>query len=143
VEPAAVFDLTFEVPGEPRGKGRPRATVRGGYAHVYTDAKTRSEEGAIRWIANAAMNAEPPYEKAVVLEVWAFRLIPTAFSRMKREAAESGNLAPISKPDADNYLKMVDALNGIVWRDDSQVVTAIVHKRYSVRPRLVIRVRSV
>lgn len=54
----------------------------------------------------------------------------------------SGLLAPATRPDFDNCSKMVDALNGIVWIDDAQVVTAVIHKRYSDQPRLVIDVRS-
>ena len=39
---------------------------------------------------------------------------------------------PTSVPDTDNVLKAVsDAMNGIVYRDDSQVVNAVVWKRYS------------
>jgi Holliday junction resolvase RusA-like endonuclease len=41
------------------------------------------------------------------------------------------------KPDADNILKAVcDALNGIVWHDDSQVAFARVLKQYGEEARL-------
>jgi Holliday junction resolvase RusA-like endonuclease len=139
-----LFAVSFAVPGAPRGKGRPRTAVIHGRAQIYTDAKTRSEEGAIRSIAAGAMAAagKQPFDGAVVLRLCAYRPIPSGFSQRKREAAERGEIVPITKPDADNYLKMVDALNGIIWRDDSQVVTAVIHKRYSDRPRLVVDVRS-
>jgi Holliday junction resolvase RusA-like endonuclease len=139
---AAPFHVSFEVPGEPRGKGRPRATIRAGHVAVYTDAKTRSEEGAIRMIASAAMRGRPPYEGAVSLYMVAYRSIPASFSKAKRKAALRGELFPTSRPDFDNYSKMADALNEIVWRDDSQVVRAKVLKLYSDRPRLVIEVRA-
>lgn len=116
--------------------------VMAGRAHVYTDSKTRSEEAVIRQVATAAMNERPPYEGAVCLTMTAYRSIPASFSKRKRTDAETGDLAPTTKPDADNYLKICDALNGIIWRDDSQVVTAVVHKRYSERPRLHIHVHG-
>ena len=40
-----------------------------------------------------------------------------------------------STPDADNLLKfVVDSLNGIMWKDDKQVVTVTVRKRMDTRP---------
>ena len=36
-----------------------------------------------------------------------------------------------SKPDADNYAKLIlDALNGVLWRDDAQVVRLFAEKVY-------------
>lgn len=49
----------------------------------------------------------------------------------------------MTKPDADNYLKGVkDALKGIIWKDDSQVVDAFVRKRYSARPRIEVKIKE-
>lgn len=39
---------------------------------------------------------------------------------------------PLKKPDVDNVAKIIlDALNGIAYRDDKQVVTLIVKKSYA------------
>jgi Holliday junction resolvase RusA-like endonuclease len=57
--------------------------------------------------------------------------------KTKGPAAENGLLRPTTRPDVDNFCKCgLDALNGIVWRDDSQVVELTVSKFYSSRPRL-------
>jgi Holliday junction resolvase RusA-like endonuclease len=109
---------------------------------MYTDAKTRSEETVIRDMARHAMGNRTPFQGPVVLTMTAFRQIPASFSKRKHIDAESGRLLPTTKPDADNILKCADALNGIVFRDDSQVITAIIHKRYSDRPRLRIEVQA-
>lgn len=138
-----LFKVVVVVPGAPRGKGRPRTAVIAGRAQIYTDAKTRSEEGAVRTFASAAMAGRPPYDGAVSLRMCAYRQMPQAFSAKKRAAAERGEIVPVSRPDFDNFAKLAaDAINGIVLRDDAQIVTAIVHKRYSDQPRLVIDVRS-
>jgi Holliday junction resolvase RusA-like endonuclease len=137
------FRCTFTVPGSPRGKGRPRTAVIGGHARIFTDSKTRAEEGAIRVIAAAAMRGAPPYDGPVVLRMCAYRQIPASWSAKKRAAAEAGDIVPTSRPDFDNYGKIAcDSLNGIVLRDDSQIVSAVIHKRFSERPRLVLDLRS-
>lgn len=72
------------------------------------------------------------------------QLEPKSFSKKKTEMAERGEIVPVTKPDADNYLKAIkDALNGVIWRDDSQIVDVQVSKRYSVRPRIEIEVHEV
>ena len=141
-----LFKVVVIVPGAPRGKGRPRTAVIAGRAQIYTDPKTRSEEGAVRTFAGAAMaqaGRSSPYEGAVILRLCAYRQIPLSFSEKKRSAAERGEIVPTSRPDFDNFAKLAaDAMNGIVLRDDAQIVTAIIHKRFSSNPRLVIDVRS-
>lgn len=53
----------------------------------------------------------------------------------------AGAERPITKPDWDNVGKIVsDALNGIAYRDDSQIVDARVVKRYSDNPMVKVSV---
>ena len=53
----------------------------------------------------------------------------------KREAAIAGDIPAVSKPDGDNFAKIVgDALNKIVWADDSQIVMWQIFKSYSATP---------
>ena len=47
------------------------------------------------------------------------------------------------KPDLDNVLKAVlDAMNDVVYVDDSQVVNMVAHKRYSAQPRIEVYVNE-
>ena len=49
--------------------------------------------------------------------------------------ALDGDIKPTVKPDADNVEKAVkDALNGVVWVDDCQVVNCEKEKFYSTKP---------
>lgn len=49
----------------------------------------------------------------------------------------SGELLPTKKPDIDNITKCVlDALNGIAYHDDSQIVRLTVEKFYAQQPRV-------
>jgi Holliday junction resolvase RusA-like endonuclease len=136
------FSLVFVVPGAPRGKGAGRAGQAGGHATIFTDTKTRSEMAAIRTIAAAAMQGQPPYAGPVVVRMCAYRSVPRGWSNKKRIAAIAGEYVPATRPDCTNYAKMDDALNGIVWVDDAQISSYVVHKRYSDTPRLVVDVRS-
>ena len=57
--------------------------------------------------------------------------IPKSYSKKKRERALNGELAPTKKPDADNIAKVVcDALNGVAYVDDTQVIDLRVFKRF-------------
>jgi Holliday junction resolvase RusA-like endonuclease len=123
--------LSFTVPGEARGKGRPRATVRGGHARLYTDAKTRKHEASWASAAAAAMGGREPLEGPLAVEIAARMVPPASTSRKAREAMLSGAMLPAKKPDLDNIIKSLDGLNGIAFRDDAQIVQITAWKLYA------------
>jgi Holliday junction resolvase RusA-like endonuclease len=78
-----------------------------------------------------------PSCKPVCLKLDVYRPIPKGFNKKKVVDAENGLLRPVTKPDGSNYLKLVeDALNGLMWADDSQIVDTHVSKWYSKYPRI-------
>lgn len=119
---------TFTVPGKPTGKGRPRATIRGGHAAMYTPAKTASYENkvALSYVANNP-NAKP-FAAVVALQVSIVATFAIPKSWSKKRKAEA--MWHTGKPDADNLIKCLDALNGVAWHDDSQVAFVSCSKRY-------------
>jgi Holliday junction resolvase RusA-like endonuclease len=130
--------IVIEIGGEPKGKGRPRF-ARNGHA-AYTPAATRVYKSAIRYVAQERMTGRPPFDGPLEITVTATFPIPSSWSRKKREAALSGMLPHTSAPDCDNLLKVCDALNQIIWRDDKQIVRATITKRYGEIPSLRIEV---
>jgi Holliday junction resolvase RusA-like endonuclease len=131
--------VVIELPGEPRGKGRPRFIRSTG--HAYTPQTTRNFEAQLKFAGQLAMKGAPPMEGALKVEILAAFSVPASWSKTKQTRAYAGTVRPTGKPDFDNIAKCVgDALNHVVWRDDSQIVTATVSKRYSVNPRLHIEV---
>ena len=133
------------ITGEPVAQGRPRFSTQGGRPRAYDPAKSRDYKQYIRLAASQQMGTTPPLEGALALGVCVYRPIPKSFSKRRREAAGRGELRPITKPDLDNYVKAAkDALNGVVWRDDSQIVDYIepFGKYYSERPRIEIVVTT-
>ena len=55
-----------------------------------------------------------------------------------------GKERPTRKPDFDNIGKIIcDALNGIAYRDDAQIVDALVRKFYSDTPRVIVEISDI
>lgn len=129
---APPLQVVVEIPGPPRGKGRPRFVRATG--RTYTDAKTENYEGMLRQEAALVMRGRPPMDGPVWMTVEAVFPVPTSWSLKKQAAALRRELRPTSRPDADNIMKLSDGLNGIVFRDDAQVVEAKLVKVYGERP---------
>jgi len=131
--------ITVVIDGQPVAKRRPRMTRRG---FVYTPAATRKFEAHGRLSAQLAMDARPPIEGPVRLEVLAVLPVPVSWSQKKRARAITSDVLPRSRPDLDNFVKSAqDAINEIVIRDDSQIVEVGARKRYGVAPKLVVCLR--
>ena len=126
------FMVTFKVDANPVGKQRARYVKRGNYVQAYTPEKTRTYETLIRDAAIEAMGASEPLETPVTLYLYIRVPIPKSYSKKKVEACLNGLDQPIKKPDASNILKSVeDGMNGIVYKDDSQIINLHVTKVYS------------
>lgn len=127
--------VTFTTPGQPQGKGRPRIVKIAGQSRNATPAKTVAYEGLIAHSAQQAMAGRPMLEGPVAVELWLKCQVPGSWSKRKQAQALAGELTPTTKPDIDNVVKAVfDGCNGVLWRDDVQVVTLRVTKRYSATP---------
>lgn len=132
--------IIVELVGEPKGKGRPRFSRASG--HAFTPAATRSYEGALRFAAQQAMAGRPPVDGPLRTTMIATFPIPASWSKKKTAAALAQQVYPTKKPDADNLLKCLDALNEVVFRDDAQIIDARIFKEYGERPCLRIEVRG-
>jgi len=63
--------------------------------------------------------------------------VPKSFNKRMTELCLSGSERPKSKPDLDNVAKAIlDALNGVVYKDDSQICELFVKKMYCTKPRV-------
>ena len=136
--------IEFFVPGAPVGKGRPRAARRGAGVVMFTPEKTAGYEALVAAAASNAMRAEAgPLFTGPLEAVLEMRIpIPASWSKAHKAAALAGTELPTSKPDIDNVAKAIlDACNGVVFRDDAQVVMLVATKAFSDEPgvRVVIR----
>lgn len=131
--------VSIVLAGEPRGKGRGRVgRLADGRPTIFTPAETRKYETALRVAATQAMAGRTLLEGPIRVEVVATMPVPLSWSGVQRRAALWGNRRPTSKPDVDNILKILDALNQVVWADDRQIVEAVCVKRYGAQPGLAI-----
>ena len=108
------------LPISPVSKGRPRFTRQG---HAYTPQKTRNTEEIVkRWLVKELKPSFCPLLTPLRVVIWFYLYKPPT---TKKEL-------PTGRPDLDNYIKLIlDAGNGIIWHDDSQIVWLEAKKGYS------------
>lgn len=121
--------IKFIVPGEPQGKARPRVVrMKSGRSMSYTPDKTVAYEELVRQRFLAEAQGRRFADDAPI----DIMSIPKSASKQKQMLMTSGALFPQKKPDLDNIMKIVcDALNGIAYKDDAQIVNAKICKRWS------------
>jgi Holliday junction resolvase RusA-like endonuclease len=134
--------LKFIIPGEPKGKGRPRfIKTTGG---TYTPKDTASYENLVKvcfmeakpkdWVVNDQMCS---------MCIRVYFGIPKSTSKKKRKDMMVHEIRPTKKPDLDNIIKIIsDALNGIAYKDDSQIVGCYISKWYSNEPRVEVEIAA-
>jgi len=123
--------VTFTVDGDPVPKGRPRFARRGQFVQTYTDAKTIDYETHVAMKARQAIGASEPLEGALTVFLYLRYGVPTSYSKKRKEACLAGLEFP-KKVDIDNvYKSITDAMQGIVYANDSQIVEAHIKKVYA------------
>lgn len=128
--------FSLRVYGLPVPQGRPRAFVApGGHASVYDPKKSKDWKNLVRAQVIAAERPAEPWAGAVKL--WLMFYLPRPLSLPKKV------IHHIKRPDCDNLAKAVkDALRGLLYRDDSQVIALLVEKQYGPTPGVDIEARE-
>lgn len=119
------MNVKFIIPGPPQGKARARTTRFG----TYTPEKTVLYENLIKVCYQQETNFYT--EKPLHITIEAIFEPMKSVSKAQRQAMLNGLIKPTKKPDIDNIAKVVlDALNGIAYKDDTQVINLELHKKY-------------
>lgn len=138
-DPVILPALYICVPGAPVGWQR----SGGNGKRRFTQPKTRAKETEIAQCAQLAMVGRQPFNCAVRVFVTAWMPIPESWSKSKKALAIDGTTKPTAKPDIDNVLKLVlDALNGVAWKDDAAVVRLTGIKKFGATVQTVICVEA-
>lgn len=128
----------FKIPGKIQAKQRPRF-VNG---RVYTPGQTVNYENLVKLCYSdyAMLHGWKPIEGAVRAEIEVFMPIPKSDSKKNKALKLDGAIRPTIKCDCDNAAKSIlDSLNGIAYKDDSQVVELLVKKFYSDEPNVCVK----
>ena len=142
-------EIKIVIYGEPVPQGRPKFARIGGHVHAYDPQKSKNYKQLVRfWVTEYLKKIDgfKPLENALYVDLTFYMSIPSSWSKKKRIEADSGVIRPISKKagDADNLCKSVtDAISGLIYVDDSQIVKLGVSKYYSDTPRCEMIVTSV
>lgn len=122
--------VNFEVPGDPVPKGRPRFARRGTFVQTYTDSKTIEYETRVATLARLAIGSSEPLKGHLTVYLYLRYGVPASYTKKRVEACLNGLEYP-KRVDLDNcYKSITDAMNGIVYLDDSQIVEAHITKVY-------------
>lgn len=134
--------IEFTVVGEPKGKERPRFCHNG---QIYTPKQTTTYEQQIIFdYYKQCGNVKFSEYSQLELSVRAYYKIPKSTSKKRKTAMLSEEIRPTKKPDGDNILKAVaDALNGVCYKDDKNIVKMSIEKFYSDVPRIEVVVQEV
>ena len=134
-----IIELT--VPGNPQGKQRPKAMRRGQFTGIYTPEKTVNYETYIKELFVAKYPDFMPLAGPLMLQFTAYVSIPASTSQKKKALMLEGHIIPEKSPDIDNILKIImDALESVAYKRDSQIAIGITSKLYSERPRLELKI---
>ena len=132
--------ILITVYGVPVAQGRPKFFRRGNHVGAYDPKKSRDYKDSIKLQAIDQLRTNgtmPPLcEGALSMEVCAY--LPRPKTLPKRVVHHT------KRPDADNIAKgCKDAMKGVVYKDDSQIVELRVRKAYGDPPRVVITLEEV
>lgn len=124
--------VDFFVAGKPVAKQRARVVRNHGRVRSFTPEATVNYELHVRMCAQEAMGGRDPFQQPVAMAVTVFVHPPQSWSAKRQRLAVEQMFMPTKKPDLSNILKSVeDGMNGVVYRDDSQIVSLNVVKQYS------------
>lgn len=128
--------VTFTVPGEPKGKQRPRVANMNGYARAYTPRQTVNYENWVKacyYEQVGQQQLKPP----IAAHIKGVFPIPKSTSKKQRAAMIAGKTLHTKKVDCDNLAKIIlDSLNSIAYHDDAGIARLTVEKVYGEQPQV-------
>lgn len=126
------------IPGNPVAKARPRVSKFG----THNTEKTVNYETLIKELF--IISRQKKLEGMLKMELDCYFKIPKKTSKVKTTKMLNDEIRPVVRPDIDNIIKIIcDGLNGLAYKDDSQIVDIDAGKYYSDTPRVEINIMSI
>lgn len=138
--------VSFTIRGKPCAKARARTVTKfskEGKRQTWTyDPNQEQKDDAVLIIQqNAPANL---LDGPLKVYIRAYLPIPKSTSKKRRMMMTTREILPTKKPDADNvYHFYTDCMKGIIYHDDSQIVSETVDKFYSETPRVDVEVMEI
>ena len=130
--------MKFKIPGKVQTKQRPRFYN----GRVYTQKQTVDYEKLVKSVFEeyAAIYKWQPIEGAIRAEIKVYMKIPKSDTKLAKKRKLEGYVRPTVTPDTDNLAKSIlDALNGLAYDDDKQIVELEVKKFYNETEEAVVK----
>ena len=136
--------INITIPITPVAWQRPKTSIINGWVHHYSPAKTKNYEKAIAdYYKQATRGFRFDKDEPICVNLVFGMPIPQSTPKSRREAMREGVIRHTKRPDVDNLAKSVlDALNGVAWEDDSQIVRLSVSKQYRETPDVYIYIHE-
>ena len=132
----------FEIKEKAIGKQRPRYSSI--TKRMYTPTKTSTFEEKVKWSFKSKYNiATELSTKPFKAKITAIFEPPASLSKKKKEELLF-KVNYTKKPDVDNIAKIIlDSLNGLVYKDDSQVTALLVFKDYGEENKIIVELEEI
>lgn len=133
--------VSFDIIGKPQGKARART----GKGRTYTPEQTVLYENLVkmeylRQCDGFRFKDDVPLR----MEIDAIFEPPKSTPKKTRALMLHDEVLPLKKPDADNIAKIIaDSLNGVAYKDDSQIASMVVNKYYGDKASASVRISNV
>lgn len=119
---------TVMIKGRPVPKARPKVYGR----HAVTPPRTQQAEAQLQSLYRIQNRRVEAFTGLVEINCTFYFPIAKTWNKHKKERAARGLLRCTVRPDLDNLSKLVlDALNGVAYMDDAQIVKLRAKKLYS------------
>ena len=133
--------IRLVVPGIPKPKRRPRVFRHGNRIMAVSPSRQDEEDFLTLAMAN---RPQRPIEAPISVSLTFYLPAPKSLPKRLREPLEQEILPCGKRPDIDNLAKLVlDALDGVYWRDDGQICHLTLRKVYSARPRTEVEIAEI
>lgn len=137
------MEIKLTIPGPPKGKQRPRICRVNGRSMAYTPKETIEYERLVRASYTAVFKVKFERNLPIEISILALYSVPKYVSRKTKELMLNGRLFLTKKPDADNIIKVIlDALNGLAYRDDVQICRVYFEKMYAEIPETKVLIKN-
>lgn len=137
------MQIDLVINAEPVAQGRPRFSRRGSYVSTYDPPKSKQYKALCQQQLQQQYSKKQ-LEMPIGIDVKFYRSIQKATSKKDRELKLRGVIRPVVKPDVDNFYKAVtDAMTGIIYHDDNQIVEVNMAKYYGNKPRTEIKIYTI